>query len=126
MKIIVDGALIKSLREERGFTQEQLGALLGTGGNVVSRWERNRAKPNYTFIQKLSEVFGKPVDFFIKNGKNDVDIKERSITENKGMLVFEFNDKKLEVPATAEFSQQFWERVDRMIDMSIQGKLSKA
>ena len=40
------------------------------------------------------------------------------IFENKGMLIFELGSQRLEVPATEEFSQPFWERVDRMIELN--------
>ena len=114
---MIDGTLIKKMREEKGMTQTELGLSIGTDGNLVSRWERNKATPSHHYMEKLSEQFGKPIDFFIKG--DTPEIKERSVIENKGMLTFELGDKKLEVPATSEFSAQFWERVDRMIELSI-------
>ncbi len=119
---MINGILIKKLREEKGLTQAELGSKIGTDGNLVSRWERNKSIPSHNYILRLSEVFDKPIDFFMKS--ENLDIKERSITENKGMLVFELGSQRLEVPATSEFSNQFWERVDRMIDLSIQHNLA--
>ena len=113
---MVDGTIIKKLREEKGITQAELGASIGTDGNLVSRWERNKATPSQHYLEKLSTEFRRPIDFFIKG--DNPEIKERSVIENKGMLTFELGDKKLEVPATSEFSAQFWERVDRMIELS--------
>ena len=114
---MINGALIKKLREEKGLTQDELGSSIGTNGNVVSRWEREKTTPNHYYISKLAETFHMPIDFFIKG--DNTDIKERSVTENKGMLIFEFDSKRLEVPATSEFSEQFWERVDKMIEISM-------
>ena len=114
--MVIDGTLIKQLREEKGLTQSELGAQIGTDGNVISRWERKKASPSNNYLSKLADFFDKPVDFFMKGDKSD--IKERSITENKGMLVFELGSQRLEVPATGEFSQPFWERVDRMIEIT--------
>lgn len=111
-----DGALIKQLREEKGLTQSELGTEIGTDGNVISRWERKRAIPSNDYLSRLADFFDKPIDFFMKGDRSN--IKERSITENKGMLVFELGSQRLEVPATAEFSQSFWERVDKMIEIS--------
>ena len=113
---MIDGSLIKELREGKGLTQAELGSSIGTDGNLVSRWERKKAIPSNHYIMKLAEFFNKPVDFFMKSDKSD--IKERSITENKGMLIFELGSQRLEVPATEEFSQPFWERVDRMIELN--------
>lgn len=119
---MVDGTIIKKLREEKGITQAELGTAIGTDGNLISRWERGKATPSHHYMAKLSEEFRKPIDFFIKG--DSPEIKERSITENKGMLIFELGDTKLEVPATSEFSTQFWERVDRMIEISTPNTLA--
>lgn len=113
---MIDGNLIKALRREKGLSQEELGDLVGTEGNLVSRWERGASVPSTYYMQKLSEVFGRPVDYLMKGESSD--IKERSVTENKGVLIFETDGQRLEVPATLAFAKQFWERVDRMLDNS--------
>lgn len=117
---MIDGNLLKALRRERGLSQEELGDLVGTEGNLVSRWERGTSTPSLHYMHKLSEVFDKPVDYLMKGESSD--IKERSVTENKGVLVFETDGQRLEVPATLAFAKQFWERVDRMIDNSMAAK----
>ena len=117
---MIDGLILRELRREKGLSQEELGDLVGTDGNIVSRWERGASNPNLHYMQKLSEVFDKPVDYFIKT--EDPDVKERSVTENRGVLVFEIGSQRLEVPATLAFAKQFWERVDRMIDNSMAAK----
>ena len=81
---------------------------------AIERWERGYSTPSNYYMLKLSEVFAKPIEYFMKGDATE--IKERSITMNKGVLVFELGSQRLEVPATAEFSQQFWERVDKMIE----------
>ena len=111
---MIDGVLIKELRKEKGLSQAELGDLVGAEGNLVSRWERGASTPSHYYMLKLSEVFDKPIDYFVKS--EDTDIKERSVTENKGVLVFEIGSQRLEVPATLAFAKQFWERVDKMID----------
>ena len=112
---MIDGNLLKALRREKGLSQEELGDLVGTEGNLVSRWERGTSTPSLHYMHKLSEVFDKPVDYLMKGESSD--IKERSVTEN-----FETDGQRLEVPATLAFAKQFWERVDRMIDISIAAK----
>ena len=114
---MIDGMILKELRKEKGLSQEELGYMIGTDGNVVSRWERGTSNPSPYYVQKLSEALEKPIDYFIKG--EDSDIKERSVTENRGVLIFETGGQRLEVPATLAFAKQFWERVDRMIDNSM-------
>ncbi len=113
---MVDGSLIKELRREKGLSQEELGDMIGAEGNLVSRWERGASTPSHYYMQKLSEVLERPIDYLVKG--EGADIKERSVTENKGVLVFEIGSQRLEVPATLAFAKQFWERVDKMIDNS--------
>lgn len=117
---MIDGILIKELRKEKGLSQEELGYMIGTEGNLISRWERGTSNPSPYYMQKLSEVFDRPIDYLMK-GENS-DIKERSVTENKGVLIFETGQQRLEVPATLAFAKQFWERVDRLIDISTSSK----
>ncbi|MBQ3402189.1 MAG: helix-turn-helix transcriptional regulator [Synergistaceae bacterium] len=116
---MIDGVLIKELRKEKGLTQSDLAGQIGTEGNVISRWERGASTPSHYYMLKLSEALEKPVDYFLKGEDSDLDLKERSVTENKGVLVFELGSQRLEVPATQTFAKQFWERVDRMIDNSM-------
>ncbi|WP_376793754.1 NB-ARC domain-containing protein [Thermogemmatispora sp.] len=49
---------LRHAREERGWTREQLAALLGTNAFTIYRWESGRARPGPYFRQKLSAVFG--------------------------------------------------------------------
>ena len=112
---MIDIKLIRELRKEKGLAQAELGDLIGADGNLVSRWERGRSVPSYYYMVKLSEVLEKPLDVLVKDEKYQ-NIKERFVTENKGTLIFELGSQRLEVPATSEFSQQFWERVDKMIE----------
>ena len=111
---MIDGTRLRELRNARGLTQAELGEMIGTDGNLVSRWERGYSTPSSYYMLKLSEILEKPAEYFSKG--EDHEMKESSITMNKGTLVFELGSQRLEVPATSEFSQQFWERVDRMID----------
>ncbi|MBQ7545220.1 MAG: helix-turn-helix transcriptional regulator [Synergistaceae bacterium] len=117
---MIDGSVLKELRRERGLSQEELGNLVGTEGNVISRWERGTSTPSLHYVHKLSEVLERPVDYLMKGEASD--IKECSISENRGVLVFQTGEQRLEVPATLAFAKQFWERVDRMIDNSTAAK----
>jgi transcriptional regulator with XRE-family HTH domain len=52
------GDRIKMLREARGWTQEQLGQILGVTRASVSQWERGETKniKNKTFLALVSEL----------------------------------------------------------------------
>ena len=51
------GSNIKSLREERGYTQEKLGVALDVSFQAVSSWERDEYKPDTDKLIRLAELF---------------------------------------------------------------------
>ena len=51
------GNNIKSLREERKYTQEKVADLLGISFQAVSSWERDEYKPDMDKLLKLAEIF---------------------------------------------------------------------
>jgi len=55
----VPNLLLKSAREERFWTQEELARLVGTSSLDVSRWERGMTSPSLYFRNKLCEILNK-------------------------------------------------------------------
>lgn len=49
---------IACLRREKGWTQDQLGAMLGISGKAVSKWERGLSKPCESHQVELIRLFG--------------------------------------------------------------------
>ena len=49
------GKFISHKRKEKGYTQEQLGELLGVTGKTISRWETAKYMPDLTMLIPLSE-----------------------------------------------------------------------
>ncbi len=49
---------IVHFRRANGWTQDQLGAMLGISGKAVSKWERGLSKPCEEHQAKLVELFG--------------------------------------------------------------------
>ncbi|MGW2249863.1 helix-turn-helix domain-containing protein [Kitasatospora sp. NPDC001660] len=59
------GVLLRSSREQRGWTQEQLANLVGCTSSYISALEIGRRKPNQRIATKLDAVFG-PEAAFLK------------------------------------------------------------
>lgn len=60
------GALIKKLRTEHGYSQEELGSMLGVQRAAVQKWECGAVKNlKRETIKKLSEIFNVPPSSFI-------------------------------------------------------------
>ena len=50
------GNLITRLREQKGYSQFQLGRLVGVSDKAVSKWENGKAVPRMATCQRLAEV----------------------------------------------------------------------
>lgn len=62
------GDYIKKLRKENGYSQEELGRLLGVQRAAVNKWESGTVKNlKRETIKKLSEIFGVDPSSFIDN-----------------------------------------------------------
>ena len=60
------GSNIRSLREERGLTQEQVADSIGITFQAVSSWERDEYKPDIDKIIKLAELFDVSVSSLVE------------------------------------------------------------
>lgn len=71
---------IRDLRKARGMMQEQLAEALGVSAAAVSKWERDAAVPELSYILEMADLFGVSVDalvgYRIRSGAAD-DLAER-------------------------------------------------
>ena len=56
------GQIIKHLRKEHGFTQEELAERIGVTYQAVSKWENNCGMPDISLIVPLASVFDVSTD----------------------------------------------------------------
>lgn len=52
------GGLIRSLRREKGMTQQQLAERMNLSGKTISKWETGRGCPDVTLLAELSSLLG--------------------------------------------------------------------
>lgn len=68
------GQIIKALRKERNYTQEELAELLNVTGQAISKWENETSMPDISQIVPIAKVFGISTDvLFDTFGTNDED-----------------------------------------------------
>ena len=60
------GPKLKSLRTERGMTQEALAGELFVTRQTVSNWENGKSRPDYEQLVKLAELFGVEPGIFLE------------------------------------------------------------
>ena len=59
-------------RRKKGFTQEQLGNILGVGKSAVSRWESGQRHMNMDEIKRIADIFGiEPMALFLAPDDHD-------------------------------------------------------
>lgn len=54
------GKNIRKYREQKGWTQGELGKMVGVSSAGISFWERDMREPNLATIEKLAEIFEVP------------------------------------------------------------------
>ncbi|MCD8149654.1 MAG: helix-turn-helix domain-containing protein [Clostridiales bacterium] len=52
------GSFIASCRKEKGWTQKQLGELVGVTDRAVSKWERGKSFPDISVLEPLGDCLG--------------------------------------------------------------------
>lgn len=55
------GENLKTLRKNKGFTQEELAARLNVVRQTVSKWEKGQSVPDSEMLVRLAEIFEVPV-----------------------------------------------------------------
>lgn len=79
------GAFLKSLREEKGMTQEKLAEMVGVSNRTVSRWENGKNIPDLSILVQMSDYFDVQLSEIVagkRESKND-DMEDK---EKKAIL----------------------------------------
>lgn len=75
------GNYICNLREEKGYSQFQLGMLVGVSDKAVSKWENGSAKPRLRTCMRLAAVLDVPLADFLKGFQIDQDSSKENTLE---------------------------------------------
>lgn len=63
--MILVGNKLKALRKNRGFTQEELGKLLGVAKSSISMYERDFRRPSYEVLIRYVDIFDSSTDLIL-------------------------------------------------------------
>lgn len=61
----LNGQRLKSIREARGYTQEELADLIGVGTVQIYRWETEKNDPTGDMLVKLSKILNVTTDYLL-------------------------------------------------------------
>jgi transcriptional regulator with XRE-family HTH domain len=71
------GEHITVLRKKKGFSQSELGKIVGTSGDIIGRYERDEVKPSIEVVIKIADALEVSVDFMI--GKTSLEIDNNTL-----------------------------------------------
>jgi len=66
------GERLREIRREKGMTQDEFAALLGSTKQVLSRYETNQRAPKITLVQQYAEKLNVSVDYLLGDSEDEV------------------------------------------------------
>jgi len=74
------GERIKTERESRKISQQELADYLKVERSLVSKWENGKSKPSQTALKSMSELFG--ISYAELTGEEEISAKKDSALES--------------------------------------------
>jgi transcriptional regulator with XRE-family HTH domain len=63
------GERITYARKQKKMTQNDLGKAVGTSGDIIGKYERNKIKPSIDTAAKIADSLGVTIDYLVKEGE---------------------------------------------------------
>lgn len=87
------GSLMKELRKEKGFTQEQLAEKFNVSSRTISRWENGRNMPDLDILIEMSDFY--EIDLReLLNGERKSEDMDKELKETVLMVADYSNEEK--------------------------------
>lgn len=67
------GQRLKELREQSGYSQEELAKLLGTSRSRIGMYEQGRRQPDFEMQEAIADLFNVTIDYLFKREDADSD-----------------------------------------------------
>lgn len=61
------------IRKKKGFSQADLGKMIGTSGDVIGRYERGDISPSVEVVSKIADALEVSVDYLLGKTKMEMD-----------------------------------------------------
>lgn len=101
------GRFIAEMRKEKGYTQEQLGEILGVTNKTVSRWETGSYMPDVETLFLLSKEFDVSINEIVAGERLDTEDFKKTADEN---LAAALNDSAFSLKEKTDFFKKKWKR----------------
>ncbi len=89
------GRNIRTFRQQKGVTQEQLAAHLGLSYQAVSKWETNANTPDIALLPEIAQFFGTSIDALFSGEITNVSLDSELIKDDDVFRIVQMRGKKL-------------------------------
>ena len=116
------GDRLKKIREQKGYSQRDIAAILGVSRSAVGNWEQGAREPDRKTIQRLSELYDVTSDYLIGITDDPMTHEEfnRKLEEGKKMFELAMEAK----PELVEFWKEAKDRQDLQLLMIQAAKMN--
>ncbi|QYA42103.1 helix-turn-helix domain-containing protein [Macrococcoides bohemicum] len=111
---------IISLRNRRGWTQQQLADKVGVSKQSVSNWETGEKLPRMGKLEELAKIFNVTVSYIV-DGKSDLEKENIDIVKNlesKGIII-NFSDFEGFEKLSDEEKLDFQKRIEEAVQFEL-------
>ncbi len=98
------GNILKKLRQDYDFTQEDLAKKINTSRSNIANYENDKNMPSIDVLNKLSEIFNCSIDYLL--GKSDV----------RNTSAIDFSKDELHIALSSEDKDYISEDVKKAIE----------
>lgn len=93
------GERLKTIREARGYTQDDLAEMLNTNRLQIYRWENGKTDPPSEAVAALSKVLGVSADYLLGISDSFQNSNQLSLTEATVLTAMRHGDYKSAIKA---------------------------
>lgn len=86
-KKVAFGKRVRTLREQKGFTQAELASMVGVTENAITQYESGRASPRPYRIEALAQMLGVTATFLLTGNEPDQLVRAQTSPELEALEI---------------------------------------
>ena len=75
------GEKLQKLRKESQFSQKDLGDRIGTSGQIIGRYEKDKMIPSIEVVKRIADTFNVSIDYLVDNKNLLSNFRDKQILE---------------------------------------------
>lgn len=86
------GLRLKQLRQENGYSQEELAKLLNTSRSRIGMYEQGRRQPDFEMQEAIADLFNVTIDYLFGRSEKDILMEQLASLSDDENEIKEFID----------------------------------